>query len=209
MHYKHVAGACKDSVSTAWTDHPRCHALATLGHIPPKEPWNGQALQVRYQGAPKAVGNYVEIVGLQKLQIQSASLVAIGANPLDFLPTASPSSHHPHRPPGAVNLWSLFPRTYFFLPDTFSRKTFSDRLRTPPLSTQKRITVPIQRAGRLHRASALGTCLRGEPETCKCIPLLVRVATALTGKLPNERQYRNASQPVQAWPTENCPTCQV
>ena len=26
-------------------------ALATLGHIPPKEPWNGQALQVRYQGA--------------------------------------------------------------------------------------------------------------------------------------------------------------
>ena len=39
-----------------------------------------QASQVRYQGAPKAVGVYVEIVGLQKLQIQSASLVAIGAN---------------------------------------------------------------------------------------------------------------------------------
>jgi len=67
-------------------------ALATLGHIPPKEPWNGQALQVRYQGAPKAGPNYVGIVGLQKLQIQSASLVAIGANPLDFFLAASPSS---------------------------------------------------------------------------------------------------------------------
>jgi len=35
---------------------------------------------------------------------------------------------------GQVNLWVLFPRTYFFLqcvPDTFPRKTFSDRLRTP------------------------------------------------------------------------------
>ena len=52
-----------------------------------------------------------------------------------------------------------------------------------------------------------GPTLRGEPETCKCVPLLVRVATALTGKLPNERQYHNASQPVQAWPTEICPTC--
>jgi hypothetical protein len=52
-------------------------ALATLGRIPPKEPWNGQAWQVRCQGAPKARRNYVEIVGLQKLQIQSASLVAI------------------------------------------------------------------------------------------------------------------------------------
>ena len=35
--------------------------------------------------------------------------------------------------PGAVNVWVLFPRTYFFLPDTFFRKKFSDRLRTPPL----------------------------------------------------------------------------
>jgi hypothetical protein len=35
------------------------------------------------------VGIYVEIVGLQKLQIQSASLVAIGANPLDFLANLS------------------------------------------------------------------------------------------------------------------------
>jgi len=46
------------------------------------------------------VRKYVEMVGLQKLQIQSASLVAIAANPLDFFLAASPSSHHPHRPPG-------------------------------------------------------------------------------------------------------------
>ena len=59
----------------------------------------GQAFKKRYQGARKAGRNSVEIVGLQKLQIQSASLVAIGANPLDFLLGASPSSHHPHRPP--------------------------------------------------------------------------------------------------------------
>ena len=83
--------------------------------------------KLRYQGERKAVGFYAEMVGLQKLQIQSASLVAIGANPLDFLPTASPSSHHPHRPPGTVNLLVLFPRTYFFLPDTFFRKTFFRR----------------------------------------------------------------------------------
>ena len=29
--------------------------------------------------------------------------------------------------PGPINLWSLFPRTYFFLPGAFFRKTFSDR----------------------------------------------------------------------------------
>ena len=91
-------------------------------------------MQVRYQGAPKAGRDYVEIVGLQKLLGLSASLVAIGANPLDFLPTASPSSHHPHRPPGTVNLWVLFPRTYFFLPGAFFRKTFSDRKQGGPLS---------------------------------------------------------------------------
>ena len=52
-------------------------ALATLGR--PRALLAGyvQALQVRYQGAPKAVGNYVEIVGLQKLLGLSASLVAI------------------------------------------------------------------------------------------------------------------------------------
>ena len=90
-------------------------ALATLGRIPPKEPWNGQALQVRYQGAPKARRNYVEMVGLQKLQIQSASLVAIRANPLDFFPTASPSSHQPHRPPGAGQFYGcFFPNVFLF-----------------------------------------------------------------------------------------------
>ena len=44
----------------------------------------GQPFKKRYQGARKAGRNSVEIVGLQKLQIQSASLVAIGANPLDI-----------------------------------------------------------------------------------------------------------------------------
>ena len=108
-------------------------ALATLGHIPPKEPWNGQALQVRYQGAPKAGPNYVEIVGLQKLQIQSASLVAIGANPLDFFLAASPSSHHPHRPPGTGQFMGSFLPNVFLFTGHFFPKTFSDRLRTPPL----------------------------------------------------------------------------
>ena len=41
-----------------------------------------------------------EMGGLQKLQVQSASLVAIGTNPLDVSLAASSSSHHPHRPPG-------------------------------------------------------------------------------------------------------------
>ena len=109
-------------------------ALATLGHIPPKEPWNGQALQVRYQGAPKAVGNYVEIVGLQKLQIRSASLVAIGANPLDFLPTASPSSHHPHRPPGGGEFMVSFsPNVFLFTGHFFPENVFRPST-DPPLN---------------------------------------------------------------------------
>ena len=57
--------------------------------------------KLRYQGAGLASGENVEIVGLQKLQIQSASRVAIGANLFDFFIAASPSSHHPHRPLGA------------------------------------------------------------------------------------------------------------
>ena len=42
-------------------------ALATLGRSRALLAGYVQALQVRYQGAPKAVRNYVEIVGLQKL----------------------------------------------------------------------------------------------------------------------------------------------
>ena len=53
--------------------------------------------QMQYQGARKAPQIYVEIVGLQKLQIQGESLVPIGAKLLDFLVTASPCSHHPHQ----------------------------------------------------------------------------------------------------------------
>ena len=104
-------------------------ALAALGHIPPKEPWNGQALQVRYQGAPKAVRNYVEMVGLQKLLGLSASLVAIGANPLDFFLAASPSSHHPHRPPGSGQfMGSFLPNVFLFT----SGKSFPTGYGPPP-----------------------------------------------------------------------------
>ena len=115
----------------------------SIPQIRPKSGQDRYGFELRYQEAPKAGQKYVEMVGLQKLQIQSASLVAIGANPLDFLPTASPSSHHPHRPPGPVNLWFLFPRTYFFLPGTFSRKTFSDRLRTAPLTVAVNAAGPV------------------------------------------------------------------
>ena len=107
-------------------------ALATIGRSRALLAGYVQTLQVRYQGAPKARRIYVEMVGLQKLLGLSASLVAIGANSLDFLPTASPSSHHPHRPPGTVNLWVLFPRTYFFLPDTFFRKMIPTVYGPPP-----------------------------------------------------------------------------
>jgi len=114
-------------------------ALAPLGHIPPKEPWNGQALQVRYQGAPKAGPNYVEIVGLQKLQIQSASLVAIGANPLDFFPTASPSSHHPHRPPGSGQFMGSFPPNVFLFTGHFFPENVFRPSTDPPLKSLERI----------------------------------------------------------------------
>ena len=108
-------------------------ALAALGHIPPKEPWDGQALQVRYQGAPKGCRNYVENVGLQKLQIQSASLVAIGANPLDFFLAASPSSHHPHRPPGSGQFMGSFsPERISFYRTLFSGKRFPTVYGPPP-----------------------------------------------------------------------------
>ena len=61
-------------------------ALATLEHIPPKEPWNGPVLTTH---------------------------------------TVLP---------GAVNLWVLFPRTYFFLPGAFFRKTFFRRNQVASLS---------------------------------------------------------------------------
>ena len=109
--------------------------LKSILKIRPRSGQDMYRFSLQYQGAPKTVWNYVEMGGLQKLQIQSTSLVAIGTNPLDFFPTASPSSHQPHRPPGTGQSMAAFPRTYFFfkLPDTFSRKTFSDRLRTQPI----------------------------------------------------------------------------
>jgi hypothetical protein len=92
-----------------------------------------QALQVRYQGAPKAGPNYVEIVGLQKLQIQSASLVAIGANPLDFFLAASPSSHHPHRPPGSGQFMGSFPPNVFLFTGHFFPENLVRPSTDPPL----------------------------------------------------------------------------
>ena len=108
-------------------------ALATLGRSRALLAGYVQELQVRYQGAPKAVGNYVEIVGLQKLLGLSASLVAIGANPLDFFLAASPSSHHPHRPPGSGQFMVSFPPNVFLFTGHFFPENDSDRLRTPPL----------------------------------------------------------------------------
>ena len=108
-------------------------ALATLGR--PRALLAGyvQALPVRYQGAPKAVRNYVEMVGLQKLLGLSASLVAIGANPLDFFLAASPSSHHPHRPPGSGQFMGSFsPERISFYRTLFSGKRFPTVYGPPP-----------------------------------------------------------------------------
>ena len=79
------------------------------------------------------MGIYVEMVGLQKLQIQSASLVAIGANPLDFLPTASPSSHHPHRPPGSGQFMGSFPPNVFLFTGHFFPENVFRPSTDPPL----------------------------------------------------------------------------
>ena len=106
-------------------------ALATLGRSRALLAGYVQALQVRYQGAPKARRNYVEIVGLQKLLGLSASLVAIGANPLDFLPTASPSSHHPHRPPGSGQ-FTFPPNVFLFTGHFFPENVFRPST-DPPL----------------------------------------------------------------------------
>ena len=103
-------------------------ALATLGRSRALLAGYVQASQVRYQGAPKAGRIYVEMVGLQKLLGLSASLVAIGANPLDFFPTASPSSHHPHRPPAPGQFMGSFSPNVFL----FTGHFFPDRPSTDP-----------------------------------------------------------------------------
>ena len=111
-------------------------ALATLGRSRALLAGYVQALQVRYQGAPKAGPNYVEIVGLQKLLGLSASLVAIGANPLDFLPTASPSSHHPHRPPGSGQFMGSFPPNVFLFTGHFFPENVFRPSTDPPLKVR-------------------------------------------------------------------------
>ena len=100
-------------------------ALATLGRSRALLAGYVQALQVRYQGAPKAPRKNVEIVGLQKLLGLSASIVAIGANPLDFFPSASPSSHHPHRHPGSGQFMVSFsPNVFLFTGRFFPENVF-------------------------------------------------------------------------------------
>ena len=97
----------------------------------------GQALQMRYQGAPKAPRKNVEIVGLQKLLGLSASLVAIGANPLDFFLAASPSSHHPHRPPGSGQFMGSFPPNVFLFTGHFFPENVFRPSTDPPLKKFK------------------------------------------------------------------------
>ena len=62
-----------------------------------------------------------DVEGLQKLQIQSASLVAIGANPLDFFLAASPRSHHPPSSRDRSIYGFFFPEHILF---TFFRNVF-------------------------------------------------------------------------------------
>ena len=112
-------------------------ALATLGRSRALLAGYVQALQVRYQGAPKARRNYVEMVGLQKLLGLSASLVAIGANPLDFFLAASPSSHHPHRPPGSGQFMGSFPPNVFLFTGHFFPENVFRPSTDPPLNQPK------------------------------------------------------------------------
>ena len=72
--------------------------------------------------------NYVEMVVLQKLQIQSASLVAIGANPLNLFPLRLPVLATHTVLPGPVNLWVLFP----FYQSLFPGKRFPTVYGPPP-----------------------------------------------------------------------------
>ena len=58
--------------------------------------------------------------------------------------------------PGPVNVWSLFPRTYFFLPGAFFRKTFFRRNQVAPLIRW----VPEEPGSSLHGHSARGQSVR-------------------------------------------------
>jgi len=46
-------------------------------------------------------------------KVANTKCVAIGANPLDFFPSASPSSHHPHRSDGQFMV-SFSPNVFLF-----------------------------------------------------------------------------------------------
>ena len=83
------------------------------------------------------MGNYVEMVGLQKLLGLSASLVAIGANPLDFFLAASPSSHHPHRPPGTGQCMVSFPPNVFLFTGHFFPENVFRPSTDPPLNVRR------------------------------------------------------------------------
>ena len=92
--------------------------------------------------------NYVEIVGLQKLLGLSASLVAIGANPLDFFLAASPSSHHPHRPPGSGQFMGSFPPNVFLFTGHFFPENVFRPATDPPLKREP--SMPFVARGHAH-----------------------------------------------------------
>ena len=67
----------------------------------PGTPTYGRALQMRYQGAPKAVRNYVEIVGLQKVARSKCKSRGDRSKPARLLPRRVSQFSPP------FGLWSL------------------------------------------------------------------------------------------------------
>jgi len=80
---------------------------------------------------------------------KALALVAIGANPLDFFPTASPSSHHPHRPLGTGQFVVSFSPNLFLLPITFFPENVFRPATDRPLNyvtkflSRSKVTVPV------------------------------------------------------------------
>ena len=107
-------------------------ALATLGRIPPKEPWNGQALQVRYQGAPKAVWNYVEMV-VQKLLGLKCKARGDRSKPARLLPKRVSQFSPPTPSSRERSIYGFFfPERISFYRPLFSGKRFSAVNRVRP-----------------------------------------------------------------------------
>ena len=96
--------------------------------------------------------------------------------------------------PGPVNLWSLFPRTYFFLPGAFFRKTFFRRKQGASLRESRSACPFRSRAGAL----APGPSCRApgsRPAWCSVTPLPARsgsVSWCSVTPLPNRVQCHAA-----------------